>query len=91
MRLLGIHFEYRSRHFTVVILTITIMIGLLALGFGLASARSVVSVSKSDESINASHALDLDEIRSKLENSTLFENSYDRAVQVLSKYPIVDG
>ena len=91
MRLLGIHFEYRSRHFTVVILTVTIMIGLLALGFGLASARSVVPVSKSDESINASHSLDLDAIRSKIENSTLFETSYDRAVKVLSKYPIVDG
>ena len=91
MRLLGIHFEYRSRHFTVVILTVTIMIGLLALGFGLASARSVVPVSKSDESINASHSLYLDAIRSKIENSTLFETSYDRAVKVLSKYPIVDG
>ena len=91
MRVLGLKFEYKSRHFTVVILTVTIMIGLLALGFGLASARSVVQINSVEKSNSTSNKFDLEAIKSKIENATLFENSYERAVKVLSKYPIVDG
>ena len=91
MRVFGLKFEYKSRHFTVVILTVTIMIGLLALGFGLASARSVVPVDSVEKSNYTSNKFDLEAIKSKIENATLFETSYERAVRVLSKYPIVDG
>ena len=91
MRVFGLKFEYKSRHFTVVILTVTIMIGLLALGFGLASARSVVPIDSVEKSNYTSNKFDLEAIKSKIENATLFETSYERAVRVLSKYPIVDG
>ena len=91
MKFLGLQFEYKTRHFTVVIITMTIMIALLALGFGLASARSVSPTNGGDESNDASNSLDIEAIKAKLENSTLFETSYERAIQILSKYPIVDG
>ena len=91
MRVLGLQFEYKSRHFTVVILTATIMIGLLALGFGLASARSVVPVDSVEKSNYTSNNFDLEAIKAKIENASLFETSYERALRVLSKYPIVDG
>ena len=91
MKFLGFQFEYKTRHFTVVVLTLTIMIALLALGFGLASARSVAPANAGVESNDASNSLDIEAIKAKLENSTLFETSYERALQILSKYPVVDG
>ena len=84
MKCFGIEIEYKTRHFTVVILTMTIMIGLLALGFGLASARSISSPEKAA-------SVDLDYIKARIENSTLFENTYERALRILTKYPVVDG
>ena len=84
MKCFGVDIEYKTRHFTVVILTMTIMIGLLALGFGLASARSISSPEPGDD-------VDLDYINTRIENSTLFENTYERALRILTKYPVVDG
>ena len=84
MKCFGVEIEYKTRHFTVVILTMTIMIGLLALGFGLASARSISSPEQAD-------SVDLDYIKARIENSTLFENTYERALRILTKYPVVDG
>ena len=90
MKFLGFQFEYKTRHFTVVVLTLTIMIALLALGFGLASARSVAPANGGVES-NDANSLDIEAIKAKVENYTLFETSYERALQILSKYPVVDG
>ena len=84
MKCFGVDIEYKTRHFTVVIVSMTIMIGLLALGFGLASARSISSPEQAD-------GVDLDYIRARIENSTLFENTYERALRILAKYPVVDG
>ena len=84
MKCFGVEIEYKTRHFTVVIVTMTIMIGLLALGFGLASARSISSPEPADN-------VDLDYIKSRIENSTLFENTYERALRILAKSPVVDG
>ena len=84
MKCFGVEIEYKTRHFTVVIVTMTIMIGLLALGFGLASARSVSSPEPVDN-------VDLDYIKARIENSTLFENTYERALRILAKSPVVDG
>ena len=84
MKCLGVDIEYKTRHFTVVILTMTIMIGLLALGFGLASARSISSPEQAA-------SIDLDYIKARIENSTLFENAYERALRILTTYPVVDG
>ena len=72
MKCFGVDIEYKTRHFTVVILTMTIMIGLLALGFGLASARSISSPEQAA-------SVDLDYIKARIENSTLFENQEDDA------------
>ena len=83
MKCFGIEFEYKTRHFTVVILTMTIMIGLLALGFGLASAKSLPSVNTENSP--------LDNIKRRMENSTLFDTTYERALQLLTQYPVVDG
>ena len=79
MKCLGLEFEYNTRHCTVVVVAITIMIALLALGFGLASARSVPP-----DNIQGATA-------STVENSTLYETTYQRALQILSTYPVVDG
>ena len=84
MKCFGVDIEYKTRHFTVIILTMTIMIGLLALGFGLASARSINSPEQAA-------SVDLDYIKARIENSTLFENTYERALRILTKYPVVDG
>ena len=84
MKCFGVDIEYKTRHFTVVILTMTIMIGLLALGFGLASARNINSPEQTA-------SVDLDYIKARIENSTLFENTYERALRILTKYPVVDG
>ena len=84
MKCLGLEFECRTRHFTVVIATMTIMIALLALGFGLAAAKSVPSAESTTESV-------VDAVKRKIENSSLFETTYERAVQLLSEYPVVDG
>ena len=70
MKCFGVDIDYKTRHFTVVILTMTIMIGLLALGFGLASARSINSPEQAA-------SVDLDYIKARIENSTLFENTYE--------------
>ena len=79
MKVLGVECEYKTRHCAVVGVAITIMITLLAIGFGLAAARTVPT-----EIIQPTAA----EI---MENSTLYEATYRKAVQILSKYPIVDG
>ena len=84
MKCFGVDIEYKTRHFTVVILTMTIMIGLLALGFGLVSARSISGPEQAA-------SVDLDYIKARIENSTLFENTYERALRILTKYPVVDG
>ena len=89
MKCLGLEFEWRTRHFTVVVVTMTIMIALLALGFGLASARSVPDSNITAE--NDSKPFDVDAIKKEIENSSLFETTYERALKLLSKYPIVDG
>ena len=79
MKCLGVEFEYKTSHCTVVVVAITIMIGLLALGFGLAAARTVPP-----DNIQVSNV-------PTVENSTLYETTYQRAVQLLSTYPVVDG
>ena len=76
MKFLGVEFQYKTRHFTVVVVALTIMIALLALGFGLAAARTVPSGRS---------------IINKTENETLYASTYQRAVDILTKYPIVDG
>ena len=80
MKCLGVEFEYRTSHCTVVAVAITIMIALLALGFGLVAARTVPTT----EEIQPTNV-------ETEENSTLYETTYRRAVQLLSQYPIVDG
>ena len=79
MKCLGAEFEYRNSHCTVVAVAITIMIALLALGFGLVAARTVPTEEIQPANVETD------------ENSTLYETTYRRAVQLLSQYPIVDG
>ena len=94
MKCLGLEFECRTRHFTVVIVTMTIMIALLALVFGLAAARSVpeeVILRSSDTTKSDYEPFDVDSVKRKIDNSSLFETTYEGAVQLLTKYPVVDG
>ena len=81
MKCLGVDFEYKTHHCTVVGVAITIMIGLLALGFGLAAARTVSPPADNIDALKVSTS----------ENATLSESTYQRAVQLLSTYPVVDG
>ena len=59
-----------------------IMIAILALGFGLSAAIETIP---QHEKI-AVHA-----IYKKIEKSSSFQTTYERALQLLSQYPIVDG
>ena len=79
MMLLGVEFVYGAHDCTVVVVAIKIIIALLALGFRLATARTIPY-----EDIKLPNV-------SRVENSTLYETTYQRAVQILTQYPVVDG